>query len=130
MTKQPEPCCPKFNIQKRDEKTHHRDKKMFIKESMRTFFHIPRPATISKKISNAWKEIQAQNAYSGKNEDYLILFHDPSAFKSDIFLTTDKKVEGFENVEISGDFESKVFEGPYQDAPKFMKQMEKHLQKQ
>ena len=108
--KEQQPCCPKFNVAKWDGKVHHREKKPFIKESMRTFFHMPWPATIGKKIETMRKAIQEQRAYSGENEDYLVLFHDPSAFTSEIFLTIDKKVEGFENVEISGTFESKVFE--------------------
>jgi len=103
-------CCPEFNTKKRDEKTHHREKKFFIKDSLRTLFHNPRPPSIGKKMSHMWDAVQTQNAYSGNHEDILILFHDPSAFKSEIFFTTDKKVEGFENVEISGTFESKVFE--------------------
>lgn len=74
-----------------------------------------------------WDAVQTQNAYSGNHEDILILFHDPSAFKSEIFFTTDKKVEGFENVEISGTFESKVFEWPYSAVPKFFKEMDQYL---
>jgi len=48
-------CCPKFNQEKWDEKTFDWDHKQFIKESVPTFFHIPLPPLIAKKIKNMMK---------------------------------------------------------------------------
>lgn len=125
-----QPCCPKFDPKQRDNKTHHRNNKKFIRDTMRTFFHMPRPPTISKKITNMRNTIQEQKAYSWKDEDVLILFNDPSTFTSEILITVDKNVQGFENVEFSGEFFSKVYDWPYNAAPKFMKDMEKYLEKE
>ena len=57
----------------------------------------------------------------------MILFRDPSAFKSEIYYSVTKKVEGADNAMISGSFVACVFDGPYNDFPRFIKEMEKYL---
>jgi hypothetical protein len=57
----------------------------------------------------------------------LVLFHDPSSFKSEIFLSVTKEVDGANNVGLSGDFVAGVFDGPYNSVPKHIKEMEKRL---
>lgn len=64
-----------------------------------------------------------------KKEEVLILFHDPSAFKSEIYFSVAGKVDNANNVKISGTFIAKVFDGAYKDVPKFMKQMNQYLLK-
>ena len=60
-------------------------------------------------------------------EDVLVLFADPSPFKSEIYLSVTGDVPSARNVKISGTFMSKVFDGPYNAIPKFIKQMNKCL---
>jgi hypothetical protein len=60
-------------------------------------------------------------------EDVLLLFRDPSAFKSEIYLSTTGVVSDAKNVTISGKFISKVFAGSYNAVSKFMKQMDEYL---
>lgn len=63
-------------------------------------------------------------------EDILMLFHDPSAFKSEIYLSVTGNVPDANNISISGTFMSKVYAGAYRDVPKFIKEMNEYLEAQ
>ena len=56
-----------------------------------------------------------------------MLFYDPHAFKSEIYFSVNGEVPGAENVGISGTFVSRVFDGPYNAVPKWVKEMEKFV---
>ena len=58
---------------------------------------------------------------------FLILFRDPSAFKSEIYYSVTKEVDGANNTVISGSFVTGVFDGPYNNIPRYIKEMEKYL---
>jgi hypothetical protein len=121
-------CCSQFNPEKWDNKTFNWYNKPFIKESMITFFHIPFPCSLNKKISKLCK--LADSCNSVNPEEVLLLFRDPSAFKSEIYLSVDKEITGAENTKITGNFVSKVFSGPYREVPKFIKSMDEYLSKE
>ena len=59
--------------------------------------------------------------------DALLLFHDSSAFTSEIYYAVSKKVDGAHNTTLSGTFVAGVFDGPYDAIPKYIKKMDKHL---
>ncbi|MBD3362329.1 hypothetical protein GF362_01260 [Candidatus Dojkabacteria bacterium] len=128
MTKNDNICCPKLDTKKWDNKTHNWEAKPFIKESMFTFFHMPFPPVIGKRITKLWKAATEADKAEKNKEDVLILFTDPSPFKSEIYMSVDGKVPDEDNVNISGKFVSKVFEGSYSMIPKFMKEMDKYLE--
>ena len=119
-------CCPTFEPQRWDEKTLHWDERLFIMESVPTLFHMPLPSSIGKKITRMW-EMAMQSQACPAIEDALILFRDPSAFRSEIYCTVTKEVPGADNVTMSGTYVSKVFDGPYNAIPRFMKEMESYL---
>ena len=123
-------CCPKFNQEKWDEKIFNWDHKQFIKESVPTFFHIPLPPLIGKRITNMMKMAEDSKKLAFNKEDVLLLFSDPSAFRSDLFLSVTDKVPKANNIDISGTFMSKVFEGAYKEVPKFIKKMDAYVKKQ
>jgi hypothetical protein len=122
-------CCPKFNPKKWDHKTNKWKNKPFIKETIPTFFHIPFPPMIGKKIMKMWNLAEKAKAEPKDKQEWIVLFHDPSPFKSELFMSSTKKVPGANNVNISGTFISKVFDGPYNAVPKFIKQMDSYLEK-
>jgi hypothetical protein len=122
-------CCPKFSPKKWDKKSFVWEKNPFIKESVPALFHIPFIPMIGKKITKMW-ELTKKDKKTIKNEkDTLILFHDPNPFKSEMFLQVSGSVKGANNVSISGRFEARVFDGDYNDIPKFIPQMTKYLDK-
>ena len=70
-----------------------------------------------------WENARKQTRGSG-------LFTDPSAFKSEIYVSVTGNVPEANNTSLSGTFMSKVFEGPYNSIPKHMKVMDEYLAKQ
>jgi hypothetical protein len=120
-------CCPKFNPEKWDQKTYTWNNKPFIKESIPTFFHIPFPPMIGKKITKMCQMMEAAKMDEANPEDILMLFHDPSAFKSEIYISVTGPVPEANNVNISGTFVAKVFAGGYNAVPKFIQQMNEYL---
>lgn len=122
-------CCPQFDPKKWDEKEHKWKGKTFIKETIRTFFHIPFPPSIGKKITKMWKMAESAKKTEANQQNILVLFHDPSAFKSEIYLSVAGSVPDANNVELSGHFISRVFDGPYNAMPKFIKEMKIWLEK-
>lgn len=130
MNQENKECCPKFNPEKWDWKTLNWDNKLFIKESIPTLFHIPWPPMIGKKITKMCNMAENSDAALSDKEDILVLFSDPSPFKSELYMSVSKQVPEAENVEISGTFEAKVFDWKYSAVPEFIKQMDDHLDKQ
>ena len=120
-------CCPEFDPKRWDEKTHHWDSKHFIKESIPLLFHIPFPPMIGKKIARMWKMAEESKTAPPKKEDVLVLFTDPHPFRSELYLSVTGSVPNANNIKISGTFISKVFDGPYNAIPKYVKQIEGYL---
>jgi hypothetical protein len=120
-------CCPKFQPERWDKKELKWDNKLFVKDSMITFFHVPLPGVVSKKIGKMSALIEAQNKYDANKADTLVLFRDPSPFKSEIYISTIGEVGGANNVKISGNFIACVYDGGYNMVPKFIKETETYL---
>jgi hypothetical protein len=126
--KEEEVCCPKFNPAGWDEKMHVWKKKRFIKDSIPQLFHMPWPPMIGKVIERMWAVAKSAKAEVDM-KDYLLLMYDPSPWKSEFYMLVGKTVPGAENVELNGTFISKVYEGPYNDVPKWMANMDEYLAK-
>ncbi len=80
-------CCPQFNPEKWNEKSINWEKKPFIKETMMTFFHMPFPSSIGKKIRKMWNLAEDSKKNISDKTDALVLFMDPNAFKSEMYLS-------------------------------------------
>ncbi|MGE5605853.1 MAG: hydrolase [Bacteroidota bacterium] len=122
----PEPCCPKFDTTPWDEKTHQWQEKLSIKDTIPQIFHIPLPGSINRTISRMWERAQQAGA-TPDLKDFLILAYDPSPWKCEYYLSVTKEVPGAVNVKLTGTFLSKVFDGPYQDVPKWLKVMDTYV---
>lgn len=127
MENQDQECCPKFDVQKWDKKTFNWKDKLFIKETIPTLFHIPFPPIIGKKITKMHGMAVNADATIPDKTEALIMFRDPSAFKSEIYYAVTKELEGANNTTLSGTFEAGVFDGPYNAVPRFLKQMDLYL---
>lgn len=127
-TKDKNQCCSKFNPELWDEKNHSWKDKLFIKDTIPQLFHMPFPPMIGKMIQKQWKKAQAAGA-APKIKDFLWLSYDPSPWKSEHYISVTKNVPNAENVRLSGKFISKVFDGPYNAAPKWIKEMDRYLAK-
>lgn len=123
-------CCPEFNPEKWDKRTFNWENKPFIKEAIPTLFHIPFPPMVGKKITKMWKMAEQAQKTAENKEDILVLFSDPSPFKSELYFSVTGNVPEANNTSLSGTFMSKVFDGRFNAVPKFMKQMDEYLSEQ
>jgi hypothetical protein len=122
----PTGCCPKFNYKDWDKQKVIFKDKMFVKDANISFFHIP--LNLGQVMTRMWKQITDAKA-EPKTEDWLMLSYDPSPWKTEQYCTVNKKVPDMENVKLSGTFITRVFEGPYQNAPKWLKETEEYVKK-
>jgi|WetSurMetagenome_2_1015567.scaffolds.fasta_scaffold06477_6 hypothetical protein len=122
-------CCPVFDPEPWDNKTHNWNDKLFIIDTIPQFLHMPLPSMMGKVIGRMWNKAKASGAES-EMKDFLLMSYDPSPWKSILYMTVTKEVPGTENVKLTGTFISKVFDGPYNHAPKFLKEMENYITSQ
>ncbi len=122
-------CCPPFDTAPWDEKTHVWTDKLFIKDSIPQIFHMPLPGVMGKTIGRMWNIAQANDA-SPDLKDFLLLAYDPSPWKSEFYMAVTKEIPSADNVKFSGTFLSKVFDGPYNHVPRWIKEMEKYISDQ
>ncbi|MBU0647885.1 hypothetical protein KJ855_01780 [Patescibacteria group bacterium] len=125
--KEGEPCCPKFDTSKWDKKAFTWKEKKFIRDTFPLFMHMPWPPMIGKSIGKLWK--MATEAKAAPDlKDFLCLSHDSSPWKGEHYMAVTKEVEGADNVTLSGDYMSMVFDGPYNAVPKYMKELDEYLE--
>ena len=120
MSDNPTNCCPRFNTEGWDEQELHFKDKLFVKAKTRSIFHIPiNMGSVFPKILSA-----IEKAHAMDEDEFIALSYDPSAWTGEHYFSVTKDVPGQEMVHLSGDYLTKVFEGPYKNAPKWEKQME------
>jgi len=109
--------CRLSNLQYKN-KTHKWENKLFVEDRVRCFFHIP--LGMDSVMTKNMKLISDARA---KNPESIMLMDDTSLFSSDIYIAVDKPVPGAQMTALSGAFLSRVFEGPYQNAGKWTREM-------
>lgn len=121
-----QPCCPRFDPGPWDGKTHDWRDKPFIVESIPQFLHMPFPPMFARTVSRMWKQAREAGA-TPQPEDFLLMAYDPSPWKAELYLAVTKAVSGARNVTLSGTFFTRVFDGPCNAAPKWLKDMDKEI---
>jgi hypothetical protein len=81
---------------------------------------------IAKAMGKMWKVAQDAGA-APELKDFLCLAYDPSPWRGELYVAVTKEVPNAKNVKLSGTFVSKVFDGPYNAVPKWIKEMDKYL---
>ena len=115
-------CCPKFDPIPWDEKEITRKNKLFLKDHVTSFLHIP--LNFEKVIIRSLEKIVAAQALTPKP---LMLSDEKSLWGSDLYIATTRDVPGAEMTTISGTFLTKVFEGPYKNMRKWINEMENYV---
>jgi hypothetical protein len=112
-------CCPEFDPLPWDDKLFKWGNKKFIKDKVYTIFYMPiNFGQVMKRIDQQIKKAEAANP------DWLCLSDHTSKWKMDLYLAVDKEIHGAENITMSGNFYSKVYEGPFRDTGKWCKDFE------
>jgi|SRR4030042_1534827 hypothetical protein len=115
-------CCPRFNPVPWDDKEVVFQDRLFLKEHMRTFLHIP--LGFGKVMVKNMAKIKEADALA---PEPLMLYEDKSLFGADLYIAVAKEVPGAEMARVSGTFLSKVFEGPFKDMGKWVREMKTHV---
>jgi len=115
-------CCKRFNPKPWDKKVINFKNILFLKDRVRSFFHIP--LNFGKVMARDMEKIAESKALA---KTPVFLSDENSLWGADIYIAVSKKVRGFEIVKISGTFLSKVFEGPYKNMSKWIKEMNQYV---
>ncbi|MDH5258905.1 MAG: hypothetical protein OEX07_12900 [Gammaproteobacteria bacterium] len=119
MSDNPTNCCPRFKPEGWDEQDLHFENKLFVKAKTKSFFHIPiNMGSVFPKTFNAIEKVNAMN-----DDEFIVLTNDVSPWTEEHFFSVSKDVPGQEMVHLTGDYITKVFAGPYKNAPKWEKEM-------
>jgi len=116
-------CCLRFNPEPWDEKEITFQDKLFIKDHVKSFFHIP--LNFGKVMVKNMEMIAQAGALA---DEPLVLSDEGSPWGADVYIAVSKEVPAARMVKVSGNFLTKVFEGPYQNAGKWVKDMKDYLQ--
>lgn len=119
-------CCPRFNPEGWDRQTLHFRDKPFVRATTRSVMHIP--VNMGSVFSHMQKRIEEEGACDPA--ETLILSRDLSPWEAEHLFAVRKDIPGEENVRLTGDYVTRVFEGPYRDVKTWHKTMEDEAQKQ
>jgi Zn-dependent oligopeptidase len=103
-------CCPEFQPEKWEKKKLQWIKKTFVKDNVKTFFHMP--FRFGKTMERILGKMESSNVSS---PEWLSLCEHTSMWNMDVYVETDGEVKQAENVEMSGEFYCRVYEGPYKN---------------
>jgi len=120
----PTNCCPRFKTEGWDDQEFHFKDKLFVKAETRSIFHIP--LNMRNMYTQTFKAIEDAEAVD--MDQVIVLSIDPSAWRGEHYFAVTKDVPGQDMVRMTGDYITKVFEGPYKNAPKWEKEMEAFVQ--
>lgn len=118
----PTGCCDPFDPEPWDEKEITWKDKLFLKDHVKSFLHVP--VDMDKVMTRNMERIEKADA---KGEQ-LMLSDEKSLWGSDIYISVSKEVPDAEMTTLSGTFLTKVFEGPYKDTGKWVKEMKEYME--
>ena len=112
-------CCPQFNPDGWDRQRLHFEAKKFIRASTRSLMHFP--LNMGSVFTRVQRHIEEADAYDPDN--CIVLSRDLSAWQAEHLFSISKPVPQEDVVGLSGDFVTKVFEGPYREAKVWHEEM-------
>lgn len=118
-------CCEPFDPEPWQEKEMVWHDKLFVKDHVTSFFHIP--LNMGSVITKNMELIEKAGA---KAPYQLMLTDEQSLFGADIYIDVTKEVPGAEMATLSGTFLTKVFEGPYRNVGAWAVEMKSYVEKQ
>ena len=119
MSDNPTGCCPRFDPSGWDGRDLSFQNKMFVRAKTKSIAHIP--VNMGSVFRKTFKAIEEANAQ--KDDDFIVLSRNQSAWSGEHLFSVTKEVPGQEMVHLSGEFLTKVFEGPYKKVPSWHDEM-------
>lgn len=115
-------CCARLDAAKWDEQELVWKDKPFLKDHVHAVLHMP--IDMGAVMARDQKAVEDAAAFP---EEPLWLSDELSPWGSDLYVAVDHPVPGTETVTLSGTYLTKVFDGPYRDAGKWMKAMDAYV---
>lgn len=115
-------CCKRFNPEPWENKEITWQDKLFLKDHVKSFFHIP--LDFGKVMVKNMEKISAAGALS---PEPVLLSDEKSLWGSDVYIAVAKEIPGAEMARLSGTFLTKVFEGPYSKTGGWVKEMAEYV---
>jgi len=116
-------CCDPFDPAPWQDKEIKWENKMFVKDHVTSFLHMP--LNMGQVITKNLARIEKEGA---KAAHQLMLTDEKSMWGADIYIDVAKGVAGAQMATLSGTFLTKVFEGPYQNAGKWAQEMKEYVE--
>ena len=119
MTDNPTSCCPRFEPESWDGQDLHFRDKQFVRAKTRSVAHIPLNMwSVFRKTFRAIEDADAQS-----DSNFILLSRDKSAWSAEHLFAVDKEVPQEDMVQLTGDFVTKVFEGPYKEVSRWCEEL-------
>lgn len=119
-------CCPRFDPEPWHDKEMTWEDKLFVKDTVLQFMHMPLPGTFGRKVGRMLKKIEDAGA-NPDTKDFIMLAAESSPWKGELYINVTKEVPNAENVKLSGTYITKVFDGSYNAVPKWIKEMDQYV---
>lgn len=120
----PTGCCPRFKPDGWDEQSLHFESKPFVRAKTRSLMHVPlNMGSVFKKTFNA---IQSSDA--NDDEHMIVLSRDLSPWSAEHLFAVSHDFLGQKITHLTGDYRTKVFEGPYREAANWGEAFEEELE--
>jgi hypothetical protein len=116
-------CCEPFNPEPWQDKEIIWKDKIFVKDHVTSFLHIP--LNMGERIIKNMELIEKVNA---KAPQQLMLTDEKSLWGADIYIDVSRDVPGAQMTALSGTFLTKVFEGPYQNIGEWAQEMKEYVE--
>ena len=116
----PTGCCPRFDPAGWDGRKLHFENKLFVRATTQSLLHVP------LNMGKVFTRVQGHIEDAGAQDPggYLVLSRDLSATESEHFFAVSDPVPDEEMTILSGDFITRIFEGPYRKTGDWMHEME------
>ncbi|OIQ80369.1 hypothetical protein GALL_378800 [mine drainage metagenome] len=116
-------CCEPFDPEPWQDKEITWDKKIFVKDHVTSFFHVP--LNMGRKVVKNMELIKKAKANAPQQ---LMLTDEESLWGSDILIDVSKEVPGADMTTLSGKFLTKVFEGSYKNLGIWAQEMQEYVE--
>jgi hypothetical protein len=121
-TVQPTGCCPPFDPSPWQDKEITWKDERFVVDHVRSVFYVP--VNLGKRVTENQALIEAAGAAPTVP---LMLSDEKSPWGADIYIRVTKPVLGARMANLSGTFLTRVYEGPFRDAPNWAEDMKRFV---
>ncbi len=115
-------CCAPLDVTRWDGQRFTWQDKPFVRGHIRSFMHMP--LNFGPVMQRLHAEVEAAGAYP---EEPLWVTDELSPWGSDVYLAVEKNVPGARMGALSGKFLTKVFEGPFRNAGRWVEEMKAYV---